>query len=147
MRFFASERPLLASDSFQEIHSSMEPTVVAAAGNSAICQLSVNVLGRSNFGGGLLKVQTYEVRDLLVPDPTRLRQEAQGAFRDAGLLALDGLDRCALDGIVFDALGLTAGEREAVCEALSDLVAKRLSKAGRSAVPGAVWGWSEAGDG
>jgi hypothetical protein len=131
MRFFASERPLLAGDSFQEIHCAMEPTRVAAACSSAICQLSVNVLGRSNFGGGLLKVQTYEVRDLLIPDPALLGREAEHSFRNAGLLALDGQDRRVLDGIVFDALGLTAGERGAVYEALFDLVAKRLTKARR----------------
>jgi hypothetical protein len=140
MRFFASERPLLAGDSFQEIHCAMEPTLVAAACSSAICQLSVNVLGRSNFGGGLLKVQTYEVRDLLIPNPALLGREAERSFQGAGLLALDGHDRRVLDGIVFDALGLTTGERGAVYEALFDLVAKRLTKARRSVTAGAFGG-------
>ncbi len=38
-------------------------------------------------------------------------------------------DRRELDAIIFDALGLTAGEREAVYEAVVDLVSKRLQKA------------------
>ncbi len=38
-------------------------------------------------------------------------------------------DRRQLDDIVFDALGLTMGEREAVYEAVVDLVSKRLQKA------------------
>lgn len=137
IRFFASERSLLASDSFQEIHSVVEPALVAAACNSAICQLSANVLGRTNFGGGLLKVQTYEVRDLLIPDPGLLGQEAGQALRRAGLLTLDGLDRRLLDGVIFDMLGLTVGERVAVQEALSDMVSKRLAKARHPVAAGA----------
>ena len=39
-------------------------------------------------------------------------------------------DRRALDDVVFDALGLTQGEREAVYEAVVELVRKRLEKAG-----------------
>jgi hypothetical protein len=38
-------------------------------------------------------------------------------------------DRRALDDVVFDVLGLTAGEREAVYEAVVELVRARLEKA------------------
>jgi hypothetical protein len=38
-------------------------------------------------------------------------------------------DRRALDEVVFDVLGLTAGEREAVYEAVVELVRARLEKA------------------
>ena len=38
-------------------------------------------------------------------------------------------DRRALDDVVFDALGLTAGERAAVYEAVVELVEARLNKA------------------
>jgi hypothetical protein len=38
-------------------------------------------------------------------------------------------DRRALDEVVFDVLGLTAGEREAVYEAVVTLVRARLEKA------------------
>jgi hypothetical protein len=38
-------------------------------------------------------------------------------------------DRRALDEVVFDELGLTAGEREAVYEAVVNLVHARLGKA------------------
>jgi hypothetical protein len=34
-----------------------------------------------------------------------------------------------LDDVVFDVLGLTSGEREAVCEAVVSLVRARLEKA------------------
>ena len=42
---------------------------------------------------------------------------------------VDQPDRRALDDVVFDALGLTQGEREAVYEAVVTLVRKRLEKA------------------
>jgi hypothetical protein len=129
MRFYASSHPLLASDNFQEIHSDEEPELLAAACNSTICQLSVNVLGRSNFGGGLLKVQTYEVKDLLIPDPLLLDDGVRDLVRSAGLLSLQDPERRALDEVVFDLLGLTTGERDAVCEAVSQLVSTRLSRA------------------
>ena len=38
-------------------------------------------------------------------------------------------DRRALDELVFDAVGLTTGERDAVLEAVVQLVCKRLDKA------------------
>ena len=38
-------------------------------------------------------------------------------------------DRRVLDAAVFDVLGLTAGEREAVYEAVVELVRRRLEKA------------------
>lgn len=38
-------------------------------------------------------------------------------------------DRRALDDVVFDILGLTSGEREAVYEAVINLVRARLEKA------------------
>ena len=39
--------------------------------------------------------------------------------------------RMELDAVVFDALGLTQGERDAVYEAVIALVTQRLAKAGR----------------
>ena len=46
-----------------------------------------------------------------------------------GKFDLDSQDRRELDDIIFDALDLTTGEREAVYEAVIDLVSKRLQKA------------------
>ena len=112
MRFFASASRFLTSDNFQEIHTSVEPEAMAAACNSTICQLSANVLGRTNFGGGLLKLQSLEVRDLRIPDPTLLDEQARRLTKHAGLLDLDDPERHALDGMVFDILGLTTGERD-----------------------------------
>jgi len=49
---------------------------------------------------------------------------------EAERLDLEDDDRRTLDSIVFDALGLTQGERDAVYEAVINLVEARLSKAG-----------------
>jgi hypothetical protein len=129
MRFWGSDTPYLASDGFQEIHAALEPEVMLAACSSTLGQLSANVLGRTNFGGGLLKMQTYELRDLLIPDPRTLGSEAGVVIRSAGLLGLQDPDRQTLDDIVSYAVGLTRGEQEAVREAVSGMVAARISKA------------------
>jgi type I restriction-modification system DNA methylase subunit len=52
-----------ASDDFQEIHSKTE---IALFLNSSIFWLIQNIFGRTNFGGGLLKIQTYEFRQVPV---------------------------------------------------------------------------------
>ena len=45
------------------------------------------------------------------------------------MVHLDSKDRRDIDELVFDALGLTQGERDAVYEAVIDLVDSRLKKA------------------
>ncbi len=129
MRFYACERPLLASDSFQAIYSELVPEALIAACNSTLGQLSVNVLGRSNFGGGLLKIQTYEVGDLLIPDPRLLGAEVKEISWGTGLLGLDDPERHTLDEIVAHALGMTRADQEAIHVAVSSMVATRLLKA------------------
>jgi hypothetical protein len=129
MRSFASDVAFLTSDNFQELHTEEDLESLMAACNSTLCQLSVNALGRSNFGGGLLKIQTYELKRLLLPDPGLLGPEVGPMIREAGLLDLDDPARQALDECVYDALGLTRSEREAVYEEVSRMVTLRLSKA------------------
>ncbi len=80
--------------------------------------------------GGLLKIQRYEVSDLPCVNPSAI------AFNNSELLAStfwDALhpspDRRTLDTIVFDALELSSGERDAIYEAVSELVETRLEKA------------------
>ncbi|MFC1464146.1 MAG: Eco57I restriction-modification methylase domain-containing protein [Candidatus Brachytrichaceae bacterium NZ_4S206] len=137
MRFFVQAGGLFVSDNFQECHVSqgrLWQTGVSA--NSTVFQLFANVAGRANFGGGLMKIQTYEVAGLEIVSPEFLgERDCKRALQQAGSLALDGEDRRRLDDLVFDALGLTQGEREAVYEAAQRLVAARLARA-RSAQEG-----------
>jgi len=100
-----------------------------------------------------LKIQTYEVSDLLSIDPSRIKhsdkhlEEVLSSFSDKCNLSIydqcglnparpvreqkpDPLpDRKALDDIVFDILGLTEAERNEVYWAVCELVKNRLEKA------------------
>ena len=118
------------SDNFQEIiipdHLVLS---LCASLNSTIFQLMVNVAGRSNFGGGLLKIQTYEVSDLLCLNPATI------LFNNTQLLTTMSWDashpsseRHALDSLIFDALNLTQGERDEVYKEVEGLVKTRLNK-------------------
>ena len=90
----------------------------------------VNMAGRSNFGGGLLKIQTYEVSELLCLYPKIFAFENEAIFRSTAWEMLDlSDDRRVLDAIIFEALDLTQGERDGVYEAVVNLVESRLRKA------------------
>ena len=119
------------SDNFQEVHTDSDLTLpLCASLNSSLFQLMVNMAGRSNFGGGLLKIQTYEVSELLCVDPKTFAFEDAAIFTSTAWEMLDPSDdRRALDAIIFDALDLTQGERDGVYEAVVNLVESRLRKA------------------
>ena len=119
------------SDNFQEVHTGPDLTLpLCASLNSSLFQLMVNMAGRSNFGGGLLKIQTYEVSELLCLDPKTFAFEDKAIFRSTAWEMLEpSEDRRALDTIVFDALDLTQGERDGIYEAVVKLVESRLRKA------------------
>ena len=90
----------------------------------------VNMAGRSNFGGGLLKIQTYEVSELLCLDPKTFAFEDKAIFASTAWEMLDPSDdRRSLDAIISDALDLTQGERDGVYESVVKLVESRLRKA------------------
>ena len=120
-----------ASDNFQEIHTdSCLALPLCVSLNSSLFQLMVNVAGRSNFGGGLLKIQTYEVSKLPCLDPRRIGFEDEAMFTSSSWEMLEPSDaRRALDEIIFDALNLTQGERAGVYEAVIHLVEARLQRA------------------
>ena len=119
------------SDNFQEIHTDLGLILpLCASLNSSLFQLMVNMAGRSNFGGGLLKIQTYEVSELLCVDPKTFGFEDAAIFTSSSWEMLDPSDdRRALDAIIFDALNLTQGEQDGVYEAVVNLVESRLRKA------------------
>ena len=119
------------SDNFQEVHTNSCLTLpLCASLNSSLFQLMVNMAGRSNFGGGLLKIQTYEVSELLCLDPKTVAFEGETMFTSSSWEMLEPSDdRRALDAIIFDALNLTPGERDGMYEAVIHLVEARLQKA------------------
>lgn len=121
------------SDNFQEVLiSSQQVKPLCAILNSTLFQLMVNVAGRSNFGGGLLKIQTYEVSDLLCMNPTfvKLNSTGTGLFASTSWDTLQvSRDRRTLDAFIFNTLDLTSGERDAIYEAVKELVEARSAKA------------------
>lgn len=108
--------------------------------NSTPLIIMSELLGRVNLGDGLLTTYGPEIINFLTIDSSVFSVTAKKSL----LLAFELLksrdvksvfdeisqpDRRALDAIIFDALELTAGEREVVYSAVSDLVRRRLEKA------------------
>ncbi len=119
------------SDNFHEIHVASQMALpLCLSLNSTVFQLMVNVSGRANFGDGLLKVQAYEVSELLCVHPHAINFADPSIFTATAWNVLTpSPERQRLDAIVFDALNLTQGERDGVYEAVINLVQKRLNKA------------------
>jgi len=108
--------------------------------NSTITILMKELSGRVNLGEGVLDTAVYEANRVPVLAPLLLAAAGATSLKDAFdrmrsreiLPILDEIhqpDRRALDEVVFEVLGLTAGEREAVYEAVVNLVRARLEKA------------------
>ena len=131
-RTFYAQQGLHFGDNTHEIVcNSVSPVKVCVALNSTLAQLMVNIGGRANFGGGLLKIQTSEVATLEVVNPSLLPELDPAVFDAADWDVLTpSAERWEIDGLVFDALGLTAGERHAVYEGVAELVGNRKRKAG-----------------
>ncbi len=130
-RTFFTESTLLWSDNFQQIRSKkVSPLRLCVSMNTTLSQLMFNIGGRANFGGGLLKIQAYETQNQAIVNPSLL------PLLDAALFASSDWDvltpspeRRQIDDAVFDALELTAGEREAVYEGVTKLVTNRKRRA------------------
>ncbi|MEO7018937.1 MAG: DNA methyltransferase [Ktedonobacteraceae bacterium] len=119
------------SDNFQDVMIA-PPFVLplCTSLNSTVFQLMVNVAGRSNFGDGLLKIQTYEVSDLLCVHPKEIQMAKDQLLASSSWDVLaPSPERIALDTTIFNALHLTQGERDAVYEGVMKLVNSRLDKA------------------
>lgn len=109
----------------------------ATALNSTLSMLMVEYAGRANLSG-ILKVQLYEVGQLLVPDPYGIVAAPQRALAtaDHALIAKDRRTesgfrmtltdaRRAIDEPVFEYVGLTQGEQDELYEAAYDAVVNR----------------------
>ena len=99
--------------------------------NSTFAQLIINLSGRANLGGGALKLELYELEGLTLPNPNLLSEPDTAIFDSANWDVMEpSPERRQIDEAVFEALGLTAGEREAVYEGVYELVGNRKRRAG-----------------
>jgi hypothetical protein len=85
-------------------------------------------LGRSNFGGGLLKIQTYEVENLVIPNPKIFPDNVKEILGDINKLNFEDPAFIELNSIVFRYLGLSNSEEEQAYSALTKLVENRINK-------------------
>ena len=130
-RTFVCQQNLLFDQTCYTIESDFSPIKLCAVMNSTLAQLIINLSGRANFGGGLLRIATYELANLQIPNPELLMEPDAAIFDSTDWDALSpSAERWKIDGMVFDALGLTAGERLAVYEGVAELVGNRKRRAG-----------------
>jgi hypothetical protein len=118
-----------------------EANVTLGCLNASIFPLFVEMQTRSyGGGGGPIDATVYEIANVYVLHESLLDSEEKdevtrrfAEIRDREIESIiDEIhqpDRRALDEVVFDVLGLTAGERDAVYEAVVALVRARLEKA------------------
>jgi hypothetical protein len=124
--------------------------LVCACLNSTLTWLFIEILGRRGLGGGGVRILVEDMKNTpLLIHPEQFDEAKRKALKFAfGKVASrpvlsvrdeisadeNGVfhpksDRRELDNIVFDILGLTQGERDAVYEAVIELVRQRLEKA------------------
>ena len=78
----------------------------------------------------MLRIATYELDNLQTVNPALLPELDADLFTSADWdVMTPSTERRQIDDAVFDALGLTDGEREAVYEGVAELVGNRKSKA------------------
>jgi hypothetical protein len=138
----------VCSDNFFEISPyEYPPETLALYLSSTVACLYKELLGRSNFGGGLLKTQKPDLQKIDVVKGLKIDKSIQFAlnevnsiFKECGINPESEVhiseqepeplpDRAELDNIVFEALGLTQEERKEVYRAVCQLVWNRVSKA------------------
>ncbi|HOP78654.1 MAG TPA: Eco57I restriction-modification methylase domain-containing protein [Thermogutta sp.] len=128
--FLNDARVLIDKRLYEVIPNAGGARELAVSLNCTLTTLFLELGSRIGLGEGLLDMTVYEVANCLTLGPFLVKdvplfnrpvQEVECEIRQP--------DRRALDDIVFDVLGLTAGEREAAYEAVVNLVRARLEKA------------------
>jgi hypothetical protein len=103
---------------------------VCASANSSISQLWINTTGRSNFGGGLLKVQSYEARQIPIVRPTLLDEgECSLILGQYDDFEVGGAGRTALDQYVLSCIGIDETLTSDLQEALHKQIQYRIERA------------------
>jgi type I restriction-modification system DNA methylase subunit len=105
--------------------------------NSTLTAFLLEIEGRS-YGGGVLKMEAYEMTTLPIVNPQRVniedRKRIESAFsklcltQETGDAKSEKEARAELDNAVFDVLGLTEDQRKQVYEGLESLRRMRLQR-------------------
>lgn len=136
----------VSSNSFTEIRLKNHHFINAIHNtlNSPFGWLILEILGRQSLGGGMIKVDPIEHRQIpilkILTQVYTLKRKIGSIFHECGIDPESKTpieeqepkplpDRAELDKIVFDALGLTEEERKEVYRAVCRLVWNRISKA------------------
>ena len=99
--------------------------------NSLATVLTIETEAATKLGGGLMEIAVYQTENLRIVNPAYIGEIDDSIFLATGWDELEpSAARRQLDEPVFDILGLTAGEREAVYEGVRKLVENRKRKAG-----------------
>jgi methylase of polypeptide subunit release factors len=125
----------------------VDEEVLLALLNSSLTALFLETLGRTSLGQGALDFAVYELGSIPVLDPRRLsaatsqrlRRAYRRLIRRAPLPAeqeIGSPEKKALDEIVFETLGLSPGEREALLGGLLGLSRARREKRASVERPG-----------
>ena len=80
LRTFYSPSEMLFDQTCYTVTTNCSLPCLCAGMNSALFQLMANLGGRANFGGGLLRIVTYELANLQVVNPVLLREPKWSAF-------------------------------------------------------------------
>lgn len=134
-RVYRNANNIHESDKFYGISTAFHPDNLTTLLNSTIVLLWKLLSGFASLGQGALKTAVYEVKNIqtmhpgictIPPNLTRafIAREIQSIK-----VELNMTDRRTIDNTIFDALGLTQDEQDAVYEAVIDLVESRLKKA------------------
>ena len=77
-----------------------------------------------------MKIQTFEIDALSIVNPILLSEPDVGIFASTDWDVLTpSTERLQIDAALFDVLGLSQGERDAVYEGVNELVENRLKRA------------------
>lgn len=133
-RVYQNTSEVHESDKFYGIKSNVESKRLAITLNSTVVLLQKLLSGFASLGQGALKTAVYEVKGFEILNPAIIPiSEVPSSFFHREITnikaELSMFDRRVLDNIIFDILGLTQGERDAVYEAVVELVRNRLEKA------------------
>lgn len=117
-----------------EIYPKDNIDCVLLATSTILCTLFLELGSRTGLGEGLIDLTVYELADcpVIVLDNNTLVKSVLEDASNRMLLPIDeeitNPNRKDIDNIAFDAIGLTSQERNAVYDAVTELVRVRLNK-------------------